>query len=70
MDYRNRRRIAVRLALLLPGLVLAIVLGWDVVSARRQVMRPLIGGGMLLLVLGPVLIGNYLAGRKGRPPLS
>jgi hypothetical protein len=33
-------------------------------------VRPLVAIGMLALVFGPVLIGNYLAGRKGKPPLS
>jgi hypothetical protein len=71
MDYRRRQGIAMRLAPLMTMLVLAIVFYRpDQPISRQLYVRPLVAIGMLALVFGPVLIGNYLAGRKGKPPLS
>lgn len=70
MSQWQRVRVAMAAGVCLASLVLGLVFCVTGQPYQRQLLRPIVVGGGLLLVFGPVLVGNYLAGRKGRPPLS
>lgn len=70
MDARSVRSLAFLLAPAVAGLVFWLVFYREGLPLPRMVKRPILVAGGLALIFGPVLIGNYLAGRKGKPPLS
>lgn len=70
MDARGVRSLAFLLAPAVAGLLFWLVFYREGLPLPWVVKRPVFVFGALALVFGPILIGNYLAGRRGKPPLS
>ena len=70
MEYRLRRAIAMRIAPLLTGIVLAAIFyrqGMPVGKLLMKELAPLLG---LALLFGPLLVGLYFARRSSKPDKS